>query len=83
MATKKIAKNRHFWLKNHFGSEKYCEKMGKIDIHFLGAMARSNFLMSRKKVLKVTVLKELEEDDGGTDPFAAFAKKGNNDSDSE
>lgn len=39
-------------------------------------MARSNFLMSRRKVLKVEILKEVEEtENGGVNPFAAFNKK--------
>jgi len=42
-------------------------------------MARSNFLMSRRRVIKVHILKKVEEIDGemnGTvNPFAAFTKK--------
>ena len=37
-------------------------------------MARSNFLMTRKKVLKIKVLKEVQEDASG-DPFANIVKK--------
>ena len=41
----------------------------------VGAMARSNFLMTRRKVLKVKMLKEFGEEEDAANPFALGGKK--------
>ena len=41
----------------------------------VGAMARSNFLMTRRKVLKVKMLKEFGEEEDAANPFAIGGKK--------
>ena len=41
----------------------------------VGAMARSNFLMTRRKVLKVKMLREFGEEEDAANPFAMGTKK--------
>ena len=41
----------------------------------VGAMARSNFLMTRRKVLKVKMLREFGEEEEAGLPFAMGGKK--------